>query len=227
MLFNSTHNIVNFKMRVFLLILISSTGFSQTYEPFQGKLVYSIEMADTSLQKYFPTKTMVVYTNDTIVRIENETKQMGKQIVIKHTVLNKSILLLQNGDQKFAIQTDLSKEKNSKNDSIKQKYIYKKKLGKRKIVGLKANRMDVSLQGQKNSIEILYLKHTSPKYVDAYEGIPGLPVRYYIKTEDGIVVYTLIYMDRVVVNRDLLGVPSDYKRVTFDQFLEEMMKSKN
>lgn len=226
MLLNTTHKIICFNMKFFLLLLISSFSFSQTYEPFQGKLVYSIEMADTALQKFFPTRTMVIYSNDTIVRIENETKQMGQQVVIKHTLLNKSILLLQSGDKKFAIQTDLSKETNSKNDTIKPKYSYKKKLGKRKILGLKANRMDVSLLGQKNSIEILYLKHISPKYVDAYEGIPGLPVRYYIKTEDGIVVYTLIYMERVQINRDFFGVPSDFKRVTFDQFLEEMMKAK-
>jgi hypothetical protein len=210
-------------MKTFIFFFLSFSCLSQTFEPFQGKLVYSIEMADTSLHKFIPTRTMIVYTNDTIVRIENETPQLGKQVVIKNTLLNKSILLLQSGDSKYAIQTDLSKQKT---DSTSNNLLYKKKFGKRKLLGFKANRIEIQKKGQKKSIEVLYLKQFSPKYVDAYKEIPGLPVRYYINTEDGIAVYTLIYFEKVKLNRDLFGIPIDYKRVSFDQFLEEMIKSK-
>ena len=130
--------------------------------------------------------------------------------------------MLQSGSKKYAIQTDLSKEKTDK-DSTKNNYTYKKKFGKRKILNLKANRMQVSLTDAKKSFEILYLKHLSPKYVDAYKDMPGLPVRYYLNTADGVFVYTLISMEKKQVNRDLFGIPSDYKRVSFDQFLEEML----
>jgi hypothetical protein len=181
-------------------------------------------MADTALQKMIPARTMIVYTNDTIVRIENETNQLGKQIIIKHTVLNKSILLLSSGDKNYAIQTNLSKKTDStKIDTTTSKYIYKKKFGKKRVLKLKANRMTIQLKGQKKSIEVLYLKDYSPKYVDAYNELPGLPVRYFIQTEDGIVVYTLIQMEHKVINRDFFGIPSDYKRVTFDQFLDEVI----
>ena len=213
-------------MKLILFCLLSFSLFSQNYEPFEGKLVYSIEMADTSLHKYFPTRTMIVYTNDTIVRIENETQQLGKQVVIKHTILNKSILLLQNGTDKYAIQTDLSKQK-AKSDSLKPQITYKKKFGKRKILNLKANRIELTVKGKKQKIEILYLKNLSPKYIDAYNEVPGLPVRYYINTEDGVAVYTLVYMEKVKLNRDLFGVPIDYKKVSFDQFMDELIKSKN
>lgn len=215
------------KFNTLIVLLFSGTTlvFCQKHESFQGKLVYSIEMADTSLQKMIPPTTMTIYTNDTIVRIENETDQLGKQVIIKHTLLNKSILLIDNKGTHYAIQTDLSKKQNkASEDSTKIHYIFKKKFGKRKILNLKANRMSVGVEGQEKKIEILYLKHMSPKYIDAFEGMPGLPVRYYISTEYGIAVYTLIYIQNTPIDKDYFGVPSNYKRVTFDQFLDEVLK---
>lgn len=213
-------------MRFLFFLCFSFPCFAQNYEPFQGKLVYSIEMADTAMQKFIPTRTMVIYTNDTIVRIENETSQLGKQVVIKHTLLNKSILLLQNGNNKYAIQTDLSKNQTQKSDTTTPSYSYKKKIGKRKILELKANRLLMISKSQKNSLEILYLKNYSPKYIDAYNDVPGLPVRYFLNTDDGVVVYTLIYIEKTSVNRDLFGIPSDYKKVSFDQFLDEVLEQR-
>lgn len=213
-------------MKILFFLLLSFSCFAQKQEPFQGKLVYSIEMVDTAMQKYIPTRTMIVYTNDTIVRIENETSQLGKQVVIKHTLLKKSILLLQNGTTKYAIQTDLSKEEKPKNDTIKPTYTYKKKLGKRKILGMKANRLLMISKTQKNSFEILYLKKYSPKYIDAYNDVPGLPVRFFLSTDDGLVVYTLVYMEKSIINRDFFGVPTDYRKVTFDQFLDEVLEQR-
>lgn len=214
------------RLLFFLSFCLSFTSFAQNYEPFQGKLIYSIEMVDTAMQKYIPTRTMIVYTNDTIVRIENETSQLGKQVVIKHTHLKKSILLLQNGNSKYAIQTDLSKGETQKNDTLDPSYVYKKKIGKRKILGMKANRLLMISKTQKSALEILYLKQYSPKYIDAYSEVPGLPVRYFLNTEDGIVVYTLVYMEKTTINRDFFGIPTDYKKVTFDQFLDEMLEQR-
>ena len=214
-------------MKTVLFVFLSFSFLAQKHEPFEGKLVYSIEMADTSLHKFIPVKTMIIYTNDTIVRIENETEQFGKQVIIKHTLLNKSILLLKKGDSKYAIQTDLSKGNGiEKKDSIKSTLTYKKKFGKQKILDFKANRIEVKMKGKKQKIEILYLKQFSPKYINAFEEIPGLPVRYYLNTEDGFAVYTLIYFEKVKLNRDLFGVPIDYKKVNFDQFLDEILKEK-
>ena len=213
-------------MKLIFICLFSMSILAQNYKPFQGKLVYYIEMADTSLAKLIKPKTMVIYTNDTIVRIENETAQLGKQIIIKHTLLNKSILLLENGEKKYAIQTDLSKVKTNQNDSLKQNLKYKKKIGKINFLDFKANRIELSMKGKSQTIEILYLKQFSPKYTDAFNELPGLPVRYYINTSDGVVVYTLIYVEKMIPNRDLFGVPSDFKKVSFDQFFNELMEEK-
>jgi hypothetical protein len=214
-------------MRILFLFCFALPSFAQRFEPFQGKIVYSITVADTAMKRFVEPKTMVIYTNDTIVRIENETPQLGKQVVIKHTVLNKSILLLQNGNSNYAIQTDLSKSSTSQGkDSTKPVYVFKKKLGKKRILEYKANRMTIRVEGQKETMEILYLKKFSPKYIDAYKEVPGLPVFYSLNSSDGPVLYTLIYMEETKLNRDLFGVPSDYKKVSFDEFLDEVLDSK-
>jgi hypothetical protein len=220
------HPNVGVKVIFFIFLNVSFFGFSQKHKPFQGKLVYSIEMADTSLQWMFPVRNMVVFTNDTLVRIENETAQLGKQVVLKHLILDKSILLLENNGVKYAIQTSGDSQKTEESDSSPTHLKYRKRWGRVRVASMRANKVDVNMEGQKKAIELLYLKDVSAKYLDAYQGCPGLPVRYFFNTEDGVLVYTLIYFERTAVVRDLFGIPSDYKKVSFDAFIDEVIKAK-
>jgi len=203
---------------IFLLLADVLSGQNPNeYEQFSGKLVYSISITDTSLQRMIPSREMVIYTNDTLIRIENETDQLGKQVIIKHLILNKSYLLLSTPMNNYAIQTDHNDGK-----EIKYPYSYKAKRGKRKILGMKAKRLMVSHENFSEPIEFLYLPLLSPKYINTLENFPGLPVLYYISSVDGTYEYRLISIEKNTPNHDLFGIPSDYKRVTFDNFLKEM-----
>lgn len=209
---------MHFRLLLFSLIL-TSFSISQKHVPFTGKLVYSVQMADTALQSLYPATQMVVYTNDTITRIENQTEQLGKQVTIKHMSLNKSYLLIETPDQNFAIQTDLNEM--AKKES---KYSFRKKCFKRKIAGTKANRLIVSHPDMKVEREYLYLKKHSPKYINTFEDFPGLPVHYYIITMDGVYEYTLKSIEYFLPSRDLFGIPSDFKKVSLDEFMEYILK---
>jgi len=205
---------------LFCLSSLAISAQSTTeFEPFSGKLVYSIRIMDTSLQRMIPTKQMNIYTNDTLIRIENETDQLGKQVIIKHLTLNKSYLLLNTPITNYAIQTDHNDGKEDK-----YPYSYKAKRGKRKIVGLKAKRLVVSHENFMEPIEFLYLPQFSQKYINTLENFPGLPVLYYISTIDGIYEYRLISIETFTPNHDLFGIPSDYKKVSFDTFLNGMLQ---
>jgi len=195
--------------------------FSQKKEAFVGKLVYSVQIADTAFQKFIPATQMVVYTNDTIIRIENVTDQLGKQVIIKHMELNKSYLLLETPIDNFAIQTDHSDSLFRKKES---KYTFEKKWFKKKVGGVRANKLLVSHPDFKEPKEYLYLKKYSPKYINTFEDFPGLPVHYYIITMDGVYEYKLISIEEMVPPKDLFGIPSDYKRVTFNEFLDIMLQ---
>lgn len=205
----------------FFFILFTSFVFSQKKEAFVGKLVYSVQITDTAFQKFIPATQMVVYTNDTITRIENVTDQLGKQAIIKHMELNKSYLLLETPIDNFAIQTDHTDSLFRKKES---KYTFEKKWLKKKVGGIRANRLLVSHPDFKEPKEYLYLKKYSPKYINTFEDFPGLPVHYYIITMDGVYEYKLISIEEMLPPKDLFGVPSNYKRVTFNEFLDIMLQ---
>lgn len=205
--------------RILLAFLcIWSWTVAQEFKPFTGKMTYTIQMADTSLRELIPTSKMTVYTNDTLIRIENETDQIGKQILIKHLTLNKSYLLLETPLGKFAIQTDHA------NDTLPSRYSFQKKSFKRKIAGIRANRLMVSHADMNAPREFLYLKKYSPKYLNNFNNFPGLPVHYYIVSIDGIYEYTLSSMEHMLPEKDLFGIPSDFKRISYNEFVDLMTK---
>jgi hypothetical protein len=144
---------------------------------------------------------------------------LGNQTIIKHLLLNKSYLLLQTPQKNYAIQTDHSTEKQ---DSFP--YTYKKKLGKITICNLKAKKLMVSHRAFPNDMEFLYFKKYSVKYLNAFVNFPGLLVQYYVSTIDGIYEYKLVAIEKMSPDHDMFGIPSDFKKVTFDQFMEEIMK---
>jgi len=137
---------------LFLLLLGSFQLAAQQQDPFSGRLIYSIIMTDTAMVELFPQNEMKVYTNDTLVRVENTTSQLGLQVAIRHLLLNKSYLLLSTDRGNFAIQTKFA-------DSLyNDKYTYKKKLGNKIINGLKAKKVLVSHSNFEQPIQFDYYK---------------------------------------------------------------------
>lgn len=200
-----------------LFLFISSISFSQKQTPFTGRLVYSVATTDSTMMQLFEERKMTVYTNDTLVRIENFTDQLGQQVAIRHLTLNKSYLLLNTAKGKFAIQTKFAQ------DSIKpSKYSYVKKFGKKEIAGKKAKKLIVTNKDFKEPMTFYYFKKIPSKYLDGFESFPGLLAEYYIPSEDGILKYTLQSIESDPTNLDLYGIPSDYQKVTMTEFIDIM-----
>lgn len=216
-----TFEIKTASMRILTLLFCFLTFVSNAQEqkPFSGKLVYSIQIQDTSLRKMIPIKHMLIFTNDTLIRIENETEQLGIQVMIKHLVLNKSYLLLQTPTGKYAIQTDHGA---NKIDTFP--YSFKKKWGKALICGKKANKLVVKHKNFPTDLVFYYYKNTSVKYLNSHGNFPGLLVKYYLPSADGIYEYTLIEQEELQPPKDAFGIPSDFKKVSFDEFMNEILK---
>jgi len=204
-------------MRIlFLFVLVSFQLSAQKQVPFTGRLVYSITMTDTALVALFPENEMKIYTNDTLVRVENATSQLGLQVAIRHLQLHKSYLLLSTYKGNFAIQTKFE-------DSVSvAKFTYKKKMGGKKINGLKAKKVLVSHANFKEPMAFFYHKKISAKYLEGFENFPGLLVEYYVPTPDGLLKYELKSLERDATNHDLYGIPSDYQKITISEFVDLM-----
>ena len=215
------------KLTLLAIILITSVldlSAQKNQEPFIGLLEYKISARDTALKDMLPAYPMVIYSNDTIIRKSNFTDQLGIQVVIQHMIMNKSYLLLEAAQGKYAIQTDLSK---TKSDTTPSKYTFKKKCFKKKILGMKAKRVMASHPDFEESIEFLYFKNRANKYNPIFNEMPGLPVKYSVYTPDGILDYELVKMTEYTPDRNLFGIPSDYQRVSFDEFLEIVTSPEN
>ncbi len=183
-------------------------------------LEYNIVMRDTALRKLVPANAMRLYTNDTLTRMENFSPQLGSQTTIRHLKLNKSYLLLTVQDtMNFAIKTDLNRVDTGQ---VVSKYTYKKKWFKKKHLGLRANRMIVDHPEFEEPIEFLYLKKYSREYLNNFDGIPGLLIKYSVATPDGVLNYELVQKRDYMPDRDLFGIPADYRKVTFDEFMDFM-----
>lgn len=202
-----------------IILFYAQLSFTQEFKPFIGKLVYSVEFSDSISKKPLQTFFMTIFTNDTIVRLESESNQLGKQVTIRHMNLNKYYILMEFNNLKYAIQHQ------AKTDTSSSKYTFKSKFGHKRFAGKKAKKIQVNSAGFREPISMYYFENFSPKYLEALKGIPGLPVEYYIQTEDGIYHYKLIEFKEENVSRDLFGIPSDYKKVSFDEFMKSMMQT--
>ena len=216
---------LNFIGTVLFLVIFTFSSSAQKNKSFRGMLEYKISVADTSLAHLVPENRMIVYSNDTIVRIENFTQHLGKQVTIRHMVLNKSYLLVETPFGKYAIRADHNEIDSAKAD-VPSKYTFSKKHWKRKVLGRRANRMEVSHEYFEAPVEMLYLKGYSPRILDAFNEVPGLPVKYTVATSDANLNYELVKMSEYTPSNDLFGIPSDFEKIGFEDFMDKMIESK-
>lgn len=209
---------------LFLITIISRPVISQNTKSFSGMLEYKITPVDTTLKDLIPENKMIVYSNDTIVRIENFTQHLGKQVTIRHMKLNKSYLLVDTPFGKYAIRAD-----HNKADSVEQepKFTFDNKCGRKKILGRKAKKALVSHESFEDPIEFLYLKGYSSEIIGAFENLNGLPVQYVIPTPDALMQYELVKISEYTPSRDLFGIPSEYEKIDFNDFMDKLIESKS
>lgn len=205
-------------MKYFLILLLSfciGNSFAQK-APISGVFRYSASLTLQDSTTAISTWKVVVRTNDTISRVETDTDVLGTQVYIRHMAMNKAYLLLEMGSEKFAIQTDLVKKADTAR--LAPAYTMKKLRGSKKIAGLKCVKYQITYPNTKPFI-CYYAKKIPNKYLEVYAAIPGLAVDYYLPSEDGLMHYVLQSFEPGPLDRDLFGVPSDYKRITFDEFM--------
>ncbi|TSJ44769.1 hypothetical protein [Fluviicola chungangensis] len=195
-----------------MVLLTTVSGFTQ--KPFSGILKYKATVMAPDSNVIWKSWNVTLYTNDTVVRVETETQQFGVQVYIRNMELNKAYLLLELDGNKYAIQTDLSKKK----DSIQKTYTVTRKTGSKKIAGLKAKKYLVQDENTEG-FYCYFAKNLSNKYLQVYPEVKGLALDYYIPSQDGLIHYELVEKKDEQVNRDLFGIPSDYKRISFEEFM--------
>ena len=99
---------------------------------------------------------------------------------------------------------------------------FKKSRGKQIICNQKAKKVIVTNTTNNKTLEVYYFKKISPKYIEAYKNSPGLPVLFYLESNEGLIKYELIEITPKQIDRNLFGIPSDYQKIGFDEFIKLM-----
>ena len=211
---------MNIANRILLFLFFLSVSINYTFcqksNSFSGELIYSIERAD---KKDSVKAEMIIYARDSMLRVVNFNSESGKQELIKHLRLNKSYLLIETPDQKFAVRTNEHLDK----DTL-VRYSFRKKIGFKKIAGHTAKKLMVKHKDIKNELEFFYFKKIPAKYANAFKDFPGLPVLYYISTDHGVYKYILKEIKYTVPPIALFTFGKEYKIVSFEQFTEEFSR---
>lgn len=207
---------------ILLFSLVISTNV-QSQNAFSGKIVYKVEMLDTAVQQLIDARDMVLFTNDTLSRVELMNDALGEQVTIKHLSLKKSYILMTMVGKKLAIQTT------SADDTVKtEPYVFKYHLfGKKKINGHILKKVTVYREDLGQKKVCWYFKDIRPDLMEMYPGIIGLPADFYVGTVDGIVHYSLQSIENKAVEKDLFGIPSDYEKISLLDFLNHVRGIQN
>lgn len=209
-------------LRTFILFLfITPLLIAQktTYKPFSGALTYKVELVDSTLKKGKFQYYMRVYTNDTIVRTENESELFGKQIVIKHLKLNKQYLLLSYNNKKYAIQQQIVI------DTTPSKYYFEEKQKFKKFAKKKSQLAVTSIKNIPFKFNTYFSTELNPIYLDILKGIKGLPTQYFLPSNNGILRYTLIEVQETTLPSTTFLFSKDYIKITFDDFIKKVTES--
>lgn len=202
----------------FSIVITSSCSVQQPVTtPFEGKVIYHITSPQDAVNEKDSTAYQIIYAQDTMVRIENFTP-IGKQIYIKHIPKNKAYILMDFNSNKVAIQTPASEIPNA----AEFKFDYK--IGSSEIAGRKAKNIKVTIPNIDSTFTMQYFEDISPEYSEAIPGIPGLPAKYTVISNDAFLNYEVIVLEERKINRDLFGIPSDYQIMTMDAFIDQIQE---
>jgi hypothetical protein len=212
---NSTHRFISYLVFSFLF---SSSLFGQSFQSFEGKMVYSVEVIHPETKKAKFISLMTIYANDTLVRTETESTNFGTQIVIKHLTHRKQYLLIEANSKKYAIQQPAPKDTNS------TKYILRNKCGGKKIGGIKSKKIEISSKMYPEAQICYYSKKYSPHFLELFPGIKGLPTEYFLMTEDGLIKYTLREITPTKLSPTLFTFTKDYTKISLNDFIDLLSK---
>lgn len=195
---------------IFLILFGCGT---KVQERFEGKMVYKISSERNEHSQDDSLGYQVIYAKDSMLRIENFT-QLGKQVYIKHITKNRAFILMEFEGEKVALKSIPEPPANE------GKYEFSKRKGKETIMGRTARKIEVKIPNIDSLFMMYYFEDVSHDYSEAIPGLPGLPVKYTLIANGEFSNFELIHFEQKAIGIDYFGVPSDYKIMTMDEFIE-------
>ena len=203
-------------MRYFYAILFFCLSFYSIYgqknSSFEGILTYQI----TNVTKIDSTKMQtVIFCKDSLIKVVNFNEQTGRQELLKHLIYNKSYILVDIENVKYAVRT---KEHLQESDIS---YSFKRKCGRKKIGSLWSKKILVKYNENKLPLTCYFSKKINPKYANAMLEFPGLPTLFYTFGDRQIFRHTLIEYEKKELPLSIFGIPENYIILSWEEFVSK------
>ncbi len=212
-----------------LLMVLFFSSHAPCQKSFSGELTYRITKINANeLQAGFSNndepeeEKMILYAKDSLLKMVHFNSINGIQESLQHLRLQKKILLLTIDSIQYAVQ--LPKE-SSKSDSDTLYQLEKKCFSRHRIADIKGKSMTLRHPMLKNNLEIWYAPKIESKYNAPYPGIPGMALKYYIVSEQGLYLYELESFKRYDPALALFQISQNAIALPLNEFLE-ILKSK-
>jgi hypothetical protein len=210
-------------IKLLLFTVLLSFAFEicwgQDADHFNGTLTYRIERVDVKDSVH---AKMIVFARDSLIKIVNFSSDFGKQETIKHLTHQKKYVLIELGNEKFAVQI-----KDDSADTTENTYSFRPTKGNSKIAGIKGKKLAAKFSLVQNELTVVYTPKISAQYLGSFSDAPGLLLEYYVVNDHGLYKYTLESIDKKIPPLSLFMIPADYQKISLKTFMEKTVDSGN
>jgi hypothetical protein len=195
--------------------LNTTTSWAQKYTPFEGTIYYDVFLYKSIDSLPIKVNYLTLRIKDSLVRIDTNSDAFGGQTTIKNINRKRSYTLLKSKENFYAIR-------NIDTSSTTNLFSFKKmskttRLDNFKIKAIKRIDADGKID------TIYYLPKISPIYLGIFSGIKGLPAAYTVPIDkQSFLYYQIIKIEPKELDSKLFTIPSIFKIVTMDEFIQSM-----
>ena len=208
----------------FMALAIALPTIAQ--KSFEGTVTFGLEYKDlpaemAAMEAMLPDES-VTRIKGQKTRVEQSMGMGMSQVVITDIKNESGTLLMDMMGQKMAVSMSKEElEKMEKKGADKKPEFKYSDSETKEIAGYKCSKATVSMEGV-GEMEIYYTKDLPAGASKQFEGLKGFPLEYTVDSGQFKVKMTAKSVAKEKLDKSLFEIPSDFKKMTFDEFQKAM-----
>ncbi|MBA3898646.1 MAG: hypothetical protein H0X62_00300 [Bacteroidetes bacterium] len=208
----------NKKTALLLLLLLAIPFFSIAQKPFQGEIIYKINIdmvgLDASSKEQMSKLQQVVFIKGSKSRIDIDFG-MAKSISIADAKVDEMVVLTEIMGQKMKIIMD--KEMLKAQDNMSSSYTTKLLKETKMIAGYLCQKVEITAPHLPEPAYVYYTSEIKgPKYSSQHHFLDGFPLEYSTFANGSLITYTAISVSRQKVKKKTFKIPSGYTETSLN-----------
>ena len=208
----------------FMALAIALPTIAQ--KSFEGTVTFGLEYKDlpaemAAMEAMLPDES-VTRIKGQKTRVEQSMGMGMSQVVITDIKNESGTLLMDMMGQKMAVSMSKEElEKMEKKGADKKPEFKYSDSETKEIAGYKCSKATVSMEGV-GEMEIYYTEDLPAGASKQFEGLKGFPLEYTVDSGQFKVKMTAKSVAKEKLDKSLFEIPSDFKKMTFDEFQKAM-----